>query len=98
MTCRWPTSRSRSTSGATDRATSSVGCITRGYQSGETAILAVFEYSFLITASFWAWVVWGQQLDALGYPGIAMIVGSGAIVARGAATPAPPRGAASDAA
>ena len=27
------------------------------YQSGETGALAVFEYSFLLSASFWAWVL-----------------------------------------
>jgi drug/metabolite transporter (DMT)-like permease len=58
-----------------------VGSITRGYQGAETSYLAVFEYSFLITASFWAWVLWGDRLDALGFAGIAMIIVSGAIVA-----------------
>ena len=55
--------------------------ISRGYQSGETGSLAVFEYSFLLTASFWAWVLWGETLAAVDFLGIAMIVASGAIIA-----------------
>ena len=39
------------------------GSSARGYQTGETSLLAVFEYSFLVTASFWAWVLWGERLD-----------------------------------
>lgn len=67
-----------------------VGCVTRGYQSGETSYLTVFEYSFLISASFWAWVIWGEALDAASGLGIAMIVASGVIIAwRGAAARLP---------
>lgn len=64
-----------------------VGMIARGYQSGETGSLAVFEYSFLLTASFWAWVLWGEALKPLDFIGIAMIAASGAIIARGGAAP-----------
>lgn len=62
-----------------------VGCIAWGYQSGETSYLTVFEYFFLATASFWAWAIWGETLDALGYLGIALIVGSGLLIALSAA-------------
>ncbi|MBA3325509.1 MAG: DMT family transporter [Rhodobacteraceae bacterium] len=58
-----------------------VGMIARGYQSGKTSALAVFEYSFLLTASFWAWVLWGEALMPVDFLGIAMIVASGAIIA-----------------
>lgn len=67
-----------------------VGMIARGYQSGETARLAVFEYAFLLTASFWAWTLWGDALAPLDVVGIAMIAASGALIAR-AAPPAPAR-------
>jgi drug/metabolite transporter (DMT)-like permease len=62
-----------------------VGAITRGYQSAETSYLAVFEYAFLITASLWAWLLWGETLDAAGVLGIAMIIASGTIIALPAA-------------
>jgi drug/metabolite transporter (DMT)-like permease len=72
-----------------------VAMIARGYQSGETSRLAPFEYSFLLTASFWAWVLWGEALAPLDFLGIAMIVVSGAIVAAGE-TPRPAPGAAAE--
>jgi drug/metabolite transporter (DMT)-like permease len=65
-----------------------VGCITHAYQSADTSYLTVFEYSFLITASFWSWAIWDEGLDALGYVGIALIVASGAIIAGASAGPA----------
>lgn len=58
-----------------------VAMIARGYQSGPTASLAVFEYSFILTISFWAWMLWGETLAPVDFLGIAMIVGSGIIVA-----------------
>jgi drug/metabolite transporter (DMT)-like permease len=66
-----------------------VGCIARGYQTGETSQLTVFEYFFLVSASFWAWVIWGEALHGPDYLGIAMIFASGAMVAgaRGDASP-----------
>lgn len=58
-----------------------VGMLYRGYQSGETSALAVFEYSFLISASATAWVLWGETPDALSLAGIALIVAAGAVLA-----------------
>ena len=58
-----------------------VGLVTRGYQQGATTTLAVFEYAFLISASLWAWLLWGERLDLAGAAGIALIVASGFIVA-----------------
>lgn len=55
--------------------------VARAYQSGETASLAVYEYSFLLFASFWAWLLWGQALAPVDGIGIAMILASGAIMA-----------------
>ena len=71
-----------------------VGMLVRGYQSGETSYLAIFEYSFLITASFWAWMIWGETLDALAFVGMALIVASGVVIARVNAVPAAPGSAA----
>jgi drug/metabolite transporter (DMT)-like permease len=58
-----------------------VGIVARGYQSGETSLLTVFEYAFLASASFWAWVLWGERLDAASGAGIALIIASGAVIA-----------------
>ena len=43
--------------------------------------LAVFEYSFLLSASLWAFVLRGERLDAPGIAGIVLIIASGIIVA-----------------
>jgi drug/metabolite transporter (DMT)-like permease len=61
-----------------------VGMITRGYQTAETSYVTVFEYSFLVTASGWAWAIWGETLDAASLLGVAMIVASGTIIATAA--------------
>jgi drug/metabolite transporter (DMT)-like permease len=58
-----------------------VGMIAKGYQSGETSFLAVFEYFFLVSVSFWAWLLWGERLDAPSAAGIALIVAAGLVIA-----------------
>lgn len=58
-----------------------VGMLTRAYQVGETSYIAVFEYSFLIFASAWAWIAFGVGIDLLGMAGIALIIASGAVIA-----------------
>jgi len=56
-------------------------CLFRAYQLGEASKVAVFEYSMLVFASFWAWVIWGQTVSALGIIGMAMIFVAGSIIA-----------------
>jgi drug/metabolite transporter (DMT)-like permease len=58
-----------------------VGMLTRAYQVGETSYIAVFEYSFLIFASLWAWYLFGDQVDFWAAIGIAMIILSGVVIA-----------------
>ncbi|MCP5087990.1 MAG: DMT family transporter [Rhodobacteraceae bacterium] len=58
-----------------------IGCLTRAYQIGETSYVAPFEYSFLIFAGFWAWVIWGDTLDVWAFLGIGAIVVSGSVIA-----------------
>lgn len=58
-----------------------VGLLTRAYQLGEASYVAVFEYSLMIFASFWAWVLRGEMLDTWGLAGIALIILSGAVIA-----------------
>jgi drug/metabolite transporter (DMT)-like permease len=62
--------------------------VTRGYQRTEPSAAALFDYSFLISASFWAWIIWGQRLDAQALAGAAMIVGAGAYIALRTGAPA----------
>ena len=58
-----------------------VSMLTRAYQVGDASYIAVFEYSFLIFASLWAWVLFGDDVDFWGMVGIAMIILSGAVIA-----------------
>ncbi len=58
-----------------------IGFIFRGYQIGEASYVAVFEYSLLVFASFWAWVMWDQTVPPTGLFGMALIVGAGVIIA-----------------
>lgn len=53
----------------------------RGYQMADASYLAVFEYSFLVSATFWGWVLWGQELDALAIIGMIAIAISGTLIA-----------------
>ena len=69
-----------------------IGLIFRGYQLGEAGHVAVFEYSLLVFASFWAWVLWGQTVPPAGLIGMAAIAAAGAVIALRSDTPAPLRG------
>ena len=72
------------------------GLVTRGYQFAAASTLSVFEYSFLISASLWAFVLRGETLDAAGALGIALIIASGIIVAAAPPRPLAPGAAAQD--
>lgn len=58
-----------------------VGMISRGYQSGETSLLAVFENFFLVSVTFWAWFLWGDRPDAPTLAGIALIATAALLIA-----------------
>jgi drug/metabolite transporter (DMT)-like permease len=58
-----------------------VGLLTRAYQLGEPSYVAVFEYSFLVFAGGWAWLLWGEVLDPVSWLGIAAIAASGLVIA-----------------
>ncbi len=67
-----------------------IGCLTRAYQIAEASHVAVFEYTFLIFAGFWSYVLWSELPDAIGLMGIALIVVAGVtIVIRGEGEAAP---------
>ncbi|MFY0690689.1 MAG: DMT family transporter [Paracoccaceae bacterium] len=57
-----------------------VGLITRGYQLADASYVAVFEYAFLISAGFWAYMLWGDVPDWPALVGIAMIVVAGIVI------------------
>ncbi len=58
-----------------------IALIFRGYQLGEASFVAVFEYSLLIFASVWAYVLWGQTVSTLGLFGMAFIAVAGIVIA-----------------
>ncbi len=57
-----------------------IGLIFHGYLLGEAGHVAVFEYSLLVFASFWAWVLWGQTVGPLALFGMVMIAVAGAMI------------------
>jgi drug/metabolite transporter (DMT)-like permease len=58
-----------------------IALIFRGYQLGEASHVAVFEYSLLVFASFWAWMLWGQTVSPLGLTGMVLIAIAGTVIA-----------------
>lgn len=58
-----------------------VALINRGYLGAETSAVAVFEYSYLIFAGFWGWVLWSQNLAPRDLAGIGLIITAGAVIA-----------------
>jgi len=58
-----------------------VTLIAQAYRIGNPAVIAVFEYSFLIFASLWAFLLWGTPTNALALAGIATILASGILMA-----------------
>ena len=61
-----------------------------GVPASLVAGLVMRDPAWLISAGFWAWTLWGERLDAASLAGIAMIVASGAIIARAARPAARP--------
>ena len=57
-----------------------VSLIIRAYQIGEASYVAIYEYSVFIFAPLFAWVMFGQNLNALQLLGLVIIAASGALV------------------
>jgi drug/metabolite transporter (DMT)-like permease len=57
-----------------------VGLITRAYQIADASYVAVFEYSFVLSAGFWAWILYSEVPDAIAIIGILAIVAGGLII------------------
>ena len=58
-----------------------VAFITRAYQMIDPSYMAVFEYSLLIFASFWAFVIFDQGIGLGAAAGMLLIIVSGVIIA-----------------
>ena len=67
-----------------------VGLIIRAYQLGEASRNAVYEYALLVFAVIWGWLLLGHGIDGLAAGGIALILGSGAVIALRTPQPLPP--------
>lgn len=59
-----------------------VSCISQAYRIGTSSYVAVIEYSFLIFASLWSFLLWGTSTNALSMVGIAVILISGVALTR----------------
>jgi len=70
-----------------------IALIFRGYLVGDAGHVAVFEYSLLVFASFWAWVLWGQGVGLVAGIGMVMIAGAGAVISLRSDVPVQVRGA-----
>jgi drug/metabolite transporter (DMT)-like permease len=55
--------------------------IIRAYQLGEASFVAVFEYSVMIVGPGFAWLAFGQTINAWQMAGIALIIVAGATIA-----------------
>lgn len=50
-----------------------------GYQSGDASVVALFDFSFLFWAPFFAWVIWGDTVSQSMAAGMVLIVIAGAL-------------------
>ncbi|MEL6957770.1 MAG: DMT family transporter [Pseudomonadota bacterium] len=55
--------------------------LTRGYQLGEASYVAINEYSMIVFASFFAWLLWDQTISEFAMIGMGLIILSGSIIA-----------------
>lgn len=58
-----------------------VGMLIRAYQIADATMVAVFENTLLVFATLWAIVLWGEVPDALGFAGLALVLGAGITIA-----------------
>jgi S-adenosylmethionine uptake transporter len=67
-------------------------CMTRAYSKGSTLVVATMQYSGIVFASVYSLVLFGDNIPALGWAGIVVIVlsGVGATVLRSRALPNTP--------
>ncbi|WP_424964870.1 DMT family transporter [Dinoroseobacter sp. S375] len=71
-----------------------VGFLVRAYQIADPSYASVFEYSFLLFAGIWGYVLWAELPGALAFGGICCILVAGlVIILRGRQVPGPGGGA-----
>ncbi len=59
--------------------------ITKAYQIAETSYMSIFEYSYLISAGIFGWLLWGNIYRTGEFIGMGLIVAAGLLVAFSAA-------------
>ena len=52
-------------------------CMTRAYRKGATLVVASMQYSGIVFASLYSLILFGDQIPAMGWAGIALIIFSG---------------------
>lgn len=57
--------------------------LTQAYRIGQNSVVAPFEFTFAFWGLLWGWLFWRDSPDALGWVGIAVIIGAGLYVLRG---------------
>ncbi|NCV67662.1 MAG: DMT family transporter [Rhodobacteraceae bacterium] len=61
-------------------ATVALSLMTRAYQLAQTSYAAIFEYTYLLSVSYFSWLFWDVTPNALGVVGIVFIIASGVII------------------
>ncbi|TAL83607.1 MAG: DMT family transporter [Candidimonas sp.] len=56
-----------------------ISLISQAFRFAPAAIVAPFDYTGLLWATFLGWLVWGELPDAISYVGMALIIGAGLI-------------------
>lgn len=54
-------------------------CLAIGYQRGESALMGLFDFSFLLWGPLFAYLLWGERLGPETALGMALIVGAGGL-------------------
>jgi drug/metabolite transporter (DMT)-like permease len=57
--------------------------LAKAYQSAPPAVIATFDYSYLLFAAFWSYAIFSQPPDGATIAGMVMIAGAGFLVVRG---------------
>ncbi len=57
-----------------------VGLIFRGYQLGDAAQVAIYEYSLLVFAAGWSYLMFSQTVDLMMAMGMGFIILSGIVI------------------
>ena len=55
--------------------------ITKAYQMAETSYMSIFEYSYLISAGLFGWLLWGSVFGASEFTGMGLIIVAGVVAA-----------------